>query len=371
MSAAVTPLGRRIWLTIHRWIGLGLLIVFAALGITGAALTYPEFFDRLAHPERYPERAATAPLAATEVLRIAGQALPAGDRVAAIRYPAGEQAILVGGQASAAPPLGIGPPGRVRAWLDPADGHVLAIAAPGADFLWTMHATHGHLLLPSWGGEVLAVAGIVLLCSAGTGLWLWWPGLQRIPRALRWRSAASISMNLHRQTGAIIILILILETITGIWLAVPSLFAALIEPGMATGRSAGYPPATTTLAVTGLPIDQAVADAAELVPGGELDSIFLPTEQRPIWNISFRTATATVAVAVPDGGGEPAIPSGRPTGRAAAVESVMMRIHAGDFGAAWRFTVFLSGVVMTLLAVTGLLLWLQGRARRTRGTANS
>ncbi len=85
---------QQLWLRVHRWIGLGLLPVFAALALTGAVLVFPTFFDRLANPERYPDRASDTVAAASTLLREGAVRLPQGDRPSAIRYPEAGGAVM-------------------------------------------------------------------------------------------------------------------------------------------------------------------------------------------------------------------------------------------------------------------------------------
>lgn len=361
---------QRFWLRIHRWIGLALLPVFFALAVTGSVLTFPDFFERLANPERFPDRPSSGALSTTatlsEVIETAAKRLPEGDHPSALRFPmTADGSIMVAGQVIGPPNMGLGPPRRAKVWVDPADAQVLSTHDGTADFMWSMHATHGHLLLKGIGKKVVAWMGVILLVSAGTGLWLWWPGLRHIGRALKWQRTASVNLNLHRQSGAIIVVILILETITGIYVAVPGFFASMIEPAtQAGGRSEG-PSRAKSLESPQLDIDEVLHSARALVPHGRLESIFLPTGNLPAWTVNFDDeGPRVVRVSEADGSAQ-RLPREAP-GRADRVETVMTDIHFGFYGPLWQWTVFLSGVVLALLSVTGLVIWWQGRQRRKR-----
>lgn len=360
---------RELWLKIHRWLGLALAVIVVALGISGAVLTYPGAFDRMVHPQRYRALDDRAEALASRLLDAGRRQLAAGDRVSAIRYPRGTGgAALVVGEVIAPAPLGLGPPVRTRVWLEPRTTEVLDRSADGADFLWSMHAIHGHLLLDAWGREAVAAAGLLLCVSAISGLWLWWPRLRHLARALRWQRPMSTHMNLHRQTGAILCLVLLIEGATGVYVALPAAFAALLEPGAATRRSAEGPPPERPLAAPRLAIDAVVTLARAAEPAGELEAIFLPTERSPYWVLRLAgDAGPLAAVRVNDGDGTVAPPApARAPGRAQRVERIVLRLHEGDFGPAWRAIVFLSGVALMLLAITGVILWLEGCRRRAR-----
>lgn len=355
---------RLLWLKIHRWMGLTLLVVMFAFGFTGSVLVWPDALDRLINPARH-TGAATAQFTPDEAfLARARAALPAGDRISGLRVSGGQGAILVAGQVSSKAPLDLGPPGRIQLWMHPQTGAVLDTQNGNLSFNWAMHAIHGHLLLRDAGRAAVAIAGLFLLATSIIGIWLWWPGRRNLLKALKWRKQFSISMNLHRQTGAVLALVMIVEAITGAWIALPRLFEAMIEPGGSSGRvvSEGPPPAPP-LADPALPIERAVAIARGAAgSAAPIVTIFTPSENNPVWKVSF----ADGAVSVNDMTGA-ATPQQAPVlGRAARVTDTVEAIHAGDMGPVWQVTVFLSGIILCLLSVTGLLLWLQGRAFRNR-----
>lgn len=351
---------RLFWLKLHRWMGLALLVFMFAFGFTGSVLVWPETFDSLVHPARYPA-ASTAQFAPTEAfLEKARAALPPGDRINALRVSEGSGAILVAGQVSSPAPMGLGPPGRVQLWLHPATGEILDRQDGNLSFLWSMRAIHGHMLLKGWGRQVVALLGLALMIMSGIGLWLWWPGRKAAVKALKWRRQFSRSMNLHRQTGAVLGVILIFEAFTGAWIALPRLFEGLIEPAGQTGRvmSEG-PPAARPLADPALPVERAVEIARSKAGAAPLVTVFLPSETTHSWSIAF----AGKAVAVDDRTGEATLRPRPAPGRAARVTDTMEALHAGNMGPVWQIIVFVSGVILCLLSVTGILLWLQGRAR--------
>lgn len=354
------------WLKIHRWIGLALLAVFTLLAITGSLLVWPDHFDRWVNPERYPTRASTTSAAPSTLIQSAQTALPAGDRVSAIRFADGITAVRAVGQVNGPAPLDLGPASRAMVWLDPATGSVLATADGAGGFQWLLRAVHGHLLSSSWGRELVALAGLVLLTSAGTGLWLWWPGSRHLGRALKWRRQASISMNLHRQGGAIVVLILILEAFTGVYVSVPFLFAHHAEAPSSAAPSAEPPAAPRTIATPRQDADAIFAAARARLPDARPATFSLPTQDSPEWVVTFETAAGERSVRIADATGEARVDAAKTPGAAQRIQHVMEDVHFGNYGPLWQTVVFLSGIVLVLLSVTGLLLWLQGRARRLR-----
>lgn len=352
---------RLFWLKIHRWMGLTLLVFMFLFGVTGSALVWPDKFEALVHPARFPA-ASTAQFTPSETwLAKARAALPAGDRISGVRVMPGDGSILVAGQVSSPAPLGLGPPGRVQLWVHPQTGEVLDRQDGNLGLVWAMHAIHGHMLLKNVGREVVAVLGLFLVLMSAIGLWLWWPGAKAILMSLKWRKQFSKSMNLHRQTGAVLGVVMIVEAVTGAWIALPRMFENLIEPDGKAGRvQSEGPPRTPTLADPALSFERAVA-LARTAAGttAPLITIFPPSEDRPAWSITFDGA----AVAVDDASAVATVkpkPERTPAGK---VTDMMEALHAGHTGPIWQMIVFLSGIVLALLSVTGILLWVQGRTR--------
>jgi len=369
-KTASAPNGRMrlqlFWLKIHRWIGLALLIVFTVLALTGSLLVWPDHFDRWVNPERYPTSAAITFAPPTTLIRSAQTALPAGDQVSALRFANGITAVRAVGQVNGPAPMDLGPSSRAMVWLDPATGSILATAEGAGGFQWLLRAVHGHLLSSSWGRELVALAGLILLTSACTGLWLWWPGTRHLGRALKWRRQASISMNLHRQGGAIVVLILVLEAFTGVYVSVPFLFAHQDVAPSGIAQPIERPAAPRTMATPQQDADAVLAAAQARLPDARPAALSLPMQGSGEWVITFATATGERSVRIADATGEARVDAAETPNAAQRIQHVMEDVHFGNYGPLWQTVVFLSGVVLVLLSVTGLLLWLQGRARRMR-----
>lgn len=62
----MTPLPglRRVWLTVHLWLGVGLLVALIPLSVTGSVLVWHDQIDRVLYAQRY---AVTGPTVAQPV----------------------------------------------------------------------------------------------------------------------------------------------------------------------------------------------------------------------------------------------------------------------------------------------------------------
>ena len=132
-----------------------------------------------------------------------------------------------------APPLyGVAGPVRREVWIDPANAAVIDNAATSGSFMWYMHFIHGVLLIPEVGRQVVGWMGVLLLVSAITGIVVFWPGTARVMAALSWQKRDGPMLNIHRQSGVILSLVIIIEAVTGAWISFPQAMASLVEPGV-------------------------------------------------------------------------------------------------------------------------------------------
>lgn len=366
---------RRLWLDVHLWLGVGLLIPFLILGVTGSLLVWHEDIERALEPQRYAvSDGPSLPLAAQ--IEAAQVAFGRDFIVNQVRLPEhGEGPIVVQARAKARPPEGQRPATR-SAWLDPATARVLDVADPRASAFGIMHTLHGSLMIPENGRKIVGWAGWGMLISALTGLWLWWPRNNNLLAGLGWRRSPRTTTNLHHFLGFWLCVPLAALALTGVYISFPIMSRSLVGPMVgeqvevrpAQAPGGGPPP----LAHTHLTADAALAAARAALPGAEIVSIALPTRARegaPTWRVSAMPAGADAfalarTIQVDDETGEArARPPGSQTD---AIARVMRRVHDGvDLGLVWQAIIFAAGWAPAVFGFTGILMWL--RRRKAKG----
>src|SRR4030095_2732358 len=81
---------RTIWLTLHRWLALGLLLLLVPIAVSGALLVWHDHLAALVTPGRYAVSGAQT-VQPSAYLASAAAALGAGSvQPAAVRFPAGD-----------------------------------------------------------------------------------------------------------------------------------------------------------------------------------------------------------------------------------------------------------------------------------------
>ena len=174
------------------------------------------------------------------------------------------------------------------------------------------------------------------------------------------------SGNLHHQGGFWILIPLAILSFTGAWISFPAFFGQF-ESGP------GGPPLGGAPRGGGEPVEQvalapdAVLQAAGPLGRGELRLLAWPTAPDAQWSVTYVERSARSEVKVADAGGEITAPE---PPRPETTARLMRRIHDGTgMGLAWQIVVFLGGLIPSILAVTGIMMWLRGR--RVKGSVRA
>lgn len=372
---AVSKIGmRKAWFQVHKWIGLLLAIAIIPICFTGAALVWKDTLDRTVNPARFATSGAEATRPVSEYAAAATNALAPGERVLSVRFSEDAGPVIVTAAQPAKPGAG-GRPVRTMVWLDPGTAQVLDKATSSEGVVRVFHVIHGSLMLPGVGRKIVGWIGVAMLISSISGIWLWWPTVGKWVRGLRWRRHNNLDTNLHHMMGFWISVPLFILSFTGVWISFPPFFAKLSgaqtqqkqgtekkgaeKKGEGPGRMAAQPLETTTQGVDG-----AVTAAVDQVAGTPM-LVTWPTDQKAEWEVSLKPAEGAVAsVTVDDVTGEAKLEKARP--ERGGIARTMRRIHDGNgTGALWQTIVFLGGLLPTILAITGVIMW--WRARSWRG----
>lgn len=357
---------RQLWLQIHRWIGIILLVPMAVLGVTGSAQVWPEETEALFTGNR--EVAATADPAGISVedIATARDALAEYGPVASISLGAVGEPVVVTSVAYDDPPFGIAGPVSRQAWLDPESGAVIDEADSAGGFMWYMHFIHGLFLIPGVGRQIVGIMGLFLTISGISGIVIFWPGTKRVLNALKWQKRDGAMLNIHRQSGFLLSIVLIVEAISGAWISFPAFFASIVEPGVEQPQRPrrSFGPAGEQMVMEDAAWIAAL-DMARQAHDGRPTAISAPMAEGGAWTVTLAGEGVEATASVPlDGSAvsveEQPVREGPPppSTRAGAVASWMRGVHYATIGGfIWQVLVFLSGIVMTFLAISGIWVW--------------
>lgn len=368
-TAARLPRLRQTWLKIHRWLGLGLLVLGVLLGVTGSINVYHREIDRLLAPSFYSPRSAGPRMSLDELLARARQADPSP--VVSMILPDAYWPVLLVHQRHE--------DGIVwRTSLDPASGAVLGTRSQATALLPTIYRLHQNLLLkPYWGEELVGVTGLFLLVSLGTGLYLWWPGWKKLGKTFVLPPPlppGRFLLALHNMVGVAFTPVLILVCVTGVSLVFPNAARGLLSRAL---RVQLMPPPTLAeeASAPSASPEEILAIARAARPDDIPMVVVFPNGKK---NKAFRVAMRPVGVHGTAGGVTQvwvnpwtrSVAQIRALDRLPAGEQLMalqFPLHngawLGDFG---RFLVFLSGLGLSALCLTGAWLAYQRHSLRSR-----
>ncbi|MGH6769401.1 MAG: PepSY-associated TM helix domain-containing protein [Xanthobacteraceae bacterium] len=378
---------RRMWWTVHRWIGIGLMILLVPISISGALLVYKDELDALINAKRWTVTGPALALSNAQYIASASRTLSANEQIIAIRYPreVGHPLQVVVLQQ---PEPGSGQrPRRFTVFLDPPTGAVLDKVDFRASLFGFLHVFHENLTIPRYSGrQIVGWAGVGMLILSLTGIWLWWPRRGALLRALRWRRAQHMTTNLHHLFGFWISIPLAVVSLTGIYLSWPQTarsFMSSIAPMQAQPkRSFG----AGILQNPNLSADEALRLAVASEPGSRPAALFLPMAPKqqpagaerkgtkrnaasPTWRAQLRMGEHGLVTVTIDDRTKSLRRTPDPLAGNRAAQRIRWIHDGGRGGPVWRFIVFLTGVFPPIFAVTGLLMW--WRSRRLRRQVDS
>lgn len=352
---------KRFWRNLHLWLGVGLFILLVPIALSGAVLVYHDAIDEMM---RTPREAVAAAQPADLALAVTNARKAAGD---------GFSPMSISFPDSARAPLSIalrGPakpgerPTRLVAYVDRADARVLDVVDFRNTFFGTMHFFHENLLIPAfYGRDIVGWGGVAMLILSLTGLYLWWPRRGQWGRAFGWRRAPSTSSNLHYMTGFWVCFPLALVSLTGVYLAWPQQGRAVLSSMAPLTPRAGGGPGGGPLLATPQHSPSDIYALAAARPNTEVEAIFFPNPQGG-WRVRVQEQDRAepVTLMINDRSGAVAVVAPQSGDR---VQSWIRWLHEGSHaGPVWRLIIFITGLMPTLLGVTGILIWLRQRRQR-------
>jgi len=262
---------RSTWFTVHRWLGVGLGLWFALVGLSGAILVFEDPIDAWLNPRLLTTNSRGAHLSAQTIVERADAVYPLG-LVEKIRFPAADGDVYR--LTMRVKPRRVGAE-RIEATFDPVSGtflgarslESLGIAPP--DILRTLYEFHRNVLLGNAGSNIVGIAGLLLLTSAITGFVLAAPRTRAALKRIVWinprTSATRIAYDFHRSTGIVFAVTLLLATLTGATLVYVTYVRDLVS---VFSKVAPFPivPWQQQSAHEPLQLDRVIADVRQRFP---------------------------------------------------------------------------------------------------------
>lgn len=271
---------RDIAFIIHRYIGLAIGILAAAIGLIGSLLILHEWTTALL-AEKVMVVPGGKPLAIATIINKVQGMLP-NLKLESLEIPKQLSQPIIGWWLADGDKY-------TSASIDPCTGEM--IGRPQSDaysnFLYSIHI---NLLGGEWGAYIAGAVGLLttLLCLTGIILWPGWRKLA-VGFKIKWNANTKrLNFDLHKVAGIIAAVFLAMAMLTGfIWnystWTYPAIYAATLSPqpptetGLVSKAIAGQAP---------LPIPQLLQTATAVLPIGEITSVSLPTKPEGVLRVT-------------------------------------------------------------------------------------
>jgi len=371
-------IARRLWRTIHKYIGLFLGSVFVVVGLTGSILAFWQAIDELLNKDimiiAAPQGASYRSL--DKILAAAKLAAPPDGVPAVLTMPRhANAAVSVSYTVSTQEKQ----PDQYEVFVDPYTakatgrrflqhgGSVLSMP-----FIRTIVSLHASLLFGDDRRYVVGIPAMFLLVSLTAGLYLWWPRNGNWRHALTIKAGATpfrLTYDVHKTTGLYLYIVLTVLLFSGIYMIFKPQVQSLVGLFSPVREE---PKDLKSIYIPGRPVlslDAAAAIADQIFAGGKLHWIFLPQGREGVYIFGKQLDSepnrwATYRnVTLDQYTGE--ILHVQDRAHFTAGERFFewqYPLHCGEaFGNAGRAFIMLMGFVPLVLYVTGFMRWRQKR----------
>jgi uncharacterized iron-regulated membrane protein len=383
---------RGFWFTVHQWTGLFCLAFLIIVGATGSMLSFRPQLDRMLNPSLFnaPAQGQAQPI---DALVKSVEAQRPGLRVSQVLYKIapGRAAVMSVEPSDAKAPA----PGYDQVFVDPASGRILGQRSqfkPGwsaPNFIYGVHAMHAELVGGNIGRWLLGVVSGLWAISSLIGFYLTLPKAR--PFWKKWKAVWGVKLgtklprfllDLHRASGLWLLLAAVPVAVTGCAL---NFYSELTEPvavALSPSRTPQMnvdPPLPSLVRPRTVTYGQAAAIAAELSrkDGRALTPAITSYEaDEGLYRVGvtrsgvrdyvgygpiyYYLSGADGALAFMDD------PYNDSAGRAFIRGTYP--VHSGEVGG-WptRIIVFLLGLIVVEMSVSGLYLWWKKQSIKAKG----
>jgi uncharacterized iron-regulated membrane protein len=357
---------RRALFQVHLWAGVLLSLYLVTVSLSGASLLWRPELQRLVHPLLFAVDGGPASVDPATVIDSVQRAYP-HLRLSGIDAPTTTRATWL---------AYVVDDGRYRTVLiDPHTGSVRG-EMPDDSPIRTLQSLHFDLLAGAAGRRFNGAGAACLLVMALSGAILWWSGpaasaLRRRMRVDFRRGWRQWSRELHAVAGIVACLFLVMWSVSGLYFAYPAWFRAGVGWITPLSPRQAFHSAVETSGAKPAGWNALLDAARSRHPGQPIARVVLPGDERGAVEVLFASAWPT-----PSGGTElqsvfidqysaQILPFSRRSNRGDRFMNWLSALHVGSFGGTGvRILWATLGLLPSLLAVTGVLMWRTRQRRR-------
>ncbi len=372
---------RKLWLKVHLYLGLFAGAIFVVIGFTGCLLAFEFPLDEWLNPRLMTvpaskEHSSYLPL--DTIVASGLKVLPSQGKVISLGFP--RHSGLAFDLWFEQPSPQANYQERHQIFINPYTAEVTGQRLlidferiwrdPFKDFVLRLHYSLG---LASTGMNIVGFIGIGLLFSVITGLVLWWPNPGKLKKSLAIKYPSSperLNFDLHKVFGFYSSFVLLFLIASGVYLIFPEYGANLV--GVFSPVSSPWPEFQSVTLVSDkktINLEQVVAITDARFPEGDYRWIVFPDNEQGVYVVG-KAEIGEVNQKSPyrrlwlDQYSGKIIDERESVSRRAGDIFVewLYPLHTGEaFGFTGQMIILISGVIPTVLYVTGFIRWRQKR----------
>lgn len=378
---------RKLWLSVHLWLGLLLGFFLAVFGATGSILVFYEEIDNVLNADlrivQAPAQGEAAFHSLAEIQSAAVAVMPPQAKLRFVNYPADAASSYRFG--FVIPAVAADEKDQWQVHVDPYTAQVLGkhLIKKAEDIFPSalipfVFQLHFALLSGETGVIIVGIMGVILLFSVFTGLIVWWPLTGHWRRVLTIKPRASVERfnhDLHQTSGFYTFPILFAVLLSGVYMNLPNQFMVLVKQ-LSPGTQ-GFMDNPHSLPVPGkktIALEQALSIVQSHYPEGRVNGMSFPDGETGVYRINIIDVPelsrfwSARQVYVDQYNGT-ILKVQDPSTRSTAGETFVdwqWPLHSGKaFGWTGRILVFLTGLACPVLFITGVIRWLQKRRAKS------
>lgn len=360
---------RRLWRKTHLYIALTVGIMFAFSGLTGSLLVFYQYIDECLNPALLTIEPASDYMPLTDIIAAAQAAMPNEAKPTLLYFPRHAQAAM---KLRFSVPVfedKMGQDSVQELMINPFSTEVLGIREYGNYPMSFIYGLHYTLSLGDVGKKFMGVVGLSLLGSLLSGLYLWWPKLSNLFQQLTFKRSVNglrFIYELHKTIGIYISIVLIAITLSGVYMIFPHYVKPLVTKISPLTEIDLTGSSNMTKTFEQEPdIDEISNIANRLFPKAKLQRIYFPPVVHDPYRVIMRqpgevgkTSGSTRLWIDPSNGKILAVQQPQTMSAGDTFINWMFPLHNGEaFGLLGRIVVFVTGISLALLYITGLLIW--------------
>jgi len=350
---------QRAFLALHRYLALGAAAILFVVALSGAMLVFEGAIDRALNQDLWEVEPASGRMSLDDLVTRVRGAYP--DVIVSGLTPS-----PVDGRAAV-----VSVAGGTQVFMNPSTGKILgtrSAAERDAGLARRLHVFHETLMAGTVGGIIVGVATVMALVLVLSGIVLWWPlKLWRVQAGASWKR---VTFDLHHLLGASAAAVLLLITASGVVIVYPVLGDLLARLDRTPARARPVQP-TAGPGAGAMSLDSLVRVAGVALPGADVMNVSMPKDVKTPIVVALRfpedrTPAGRSRVYLDRFRGTVLrVDNTRKAEIGTRLNNLKRSIHTGDwFGAPTQVLWILAALVLAAQAVTGVLMWWNGRAGR-------